>query len=125
MAQQVISLGSDPFSSGTPKRWEGSILIDPSLVDGGGVAYLRDIFFQGATNDFRVLTSASQAGSLFTTGPDLTAQWETSAVAITLSEAGGDSIVIAGPNHTSGSSFDPTEPYTWVPSNYAAAVIWC
>ena len=47
-------------------------------------------------------------------GPNLTSSWESNAGAITL-EAGGLSLVIAGPTHIGNVSADSEEPYSWNP----------
>ena len=57
-------------------------------------------------------------------GPDLTEIWESSATAITLQEAGGDSVVIAGPNHSSNLVSVSTEFYGWTPNNLTEIQTW-
>ena len=55
---------------------------------------------------------------------DLTDTWEASVRAVKLEIRGGASVVAAGPNHSSSSFKDTSEPYTWTPSNYDDVAAW-
>ena len=57
-------------------------------------------------------------------GPQLTDTWEVYASALILSEAGGDSVTLKGPNHPDNTFQDPSEPYFWTPDNGSAFASW-
>ena len=50
-------------------------------------------------------------------GPELSTDWETSAVGVTVQVAGLDDLVIVGPDNSLNASQDSSEPYQWVPGD--------
>ena len=108
------------LGTGSRLRWNPAtgFLIPPALIVGGATAYLLD--FDGNTYggggrdhaDINLGVSSINSGSSFAAGPELTPKWEGYEEAITV-EAGGRKITIPGPNHTSNTSRDTTEPYFW------------
>ena len=122
MAEQVISLGSQPFGPSNALPWTGSVLVDPELVEGGVTAYLR--YFTIFSGFIQVQFGASPLGAAADPGPDLTPLWEGSEIAIALVEAGGDSITIKGPANPDGLFTSTTDPYLWQPDNSADMADW-
>ena len=108
------------LGTGSRLRWnpDTGVLIPATLVQGGGVAYLLD--FNGNTYsgggrdhaDINLGVSAQNSGSSFAAGPELTPRWEGYENAITI-EAGGRKASLPGPNHSSSTRRDTTEPYFW------------
>ena len=127
MASQTINLGSNPFSLGDTRQWSGALLIDPSLLEEGGVAYLRffiwAVFQSPLQHNAQLWTHTDSTGDATPAGPHLTPAWEISAVAITLEEDGGASVTIKGPNHPDNLVQDPDEFYNWDPNAADSAVI--
>ncbi len=120
MARQVINLGRKPFGAQNNIWWNGVVLLDAGLVKGGGTAYLRQLGWHGGYFTLRTATrKSSQDENPFNAGPELTDAFESAAAAITLSEAGGSALVIAGP-----APGDSTEPYRWQPANGVAVAAW-
>ena len=119
MASQVLRLG--PLSAGEG-NWQGAILLNPALIDGGGTAYLRQFRLSG--NSVILRLAASPDADPQDAGPEFTVALETAEAAFTLAEAGGDSIVLKGPAHPDNSFPDATEVYFWLPDNGAAWNAW-
>ena len=117
---RVFDLGANPFASNAD--WEGSYLIDSSLVVGGATAYLRRIGESGGGN-CRIDISSAASGSYAGAGPELIPAWENLVNAIVFSADGGG-ITLKGPNHPDNSFRDPTEPYFWTPDNSTAYRDW-
>ena len=117
MASQVLNLGASAF--GGEGNWEGAILVDPALIEGGGTAYLRQLRLIG--NDARLRLATSPDADPADAGPEFTAALETADAAFTLAQAGGASIVLKGPGHPDNTFADSTEVYYWTPDN---AVAW-
>ena len=107
MVSQSINLGPLRLFHNAP--WEGAVLLDAALVEGGVVAYLREIRQTGGSP--RIKLAATQTGDPAAAGPEFTAAVETYAEALTFSEAGGDSIVLKGPGHSDNAFADGAEPY--------------
>ena len=113
MAEQFFDLGANPFAANSD--WEGSYLIDPSLVAGGATAYLRRIGESGG-GSCQIDTSSTASGSYTGAGPELIPEWENLVNAIVFTADDGG-ITLKGPNHPDNSFRDPTEPYFWTPDN--------
>ena len=120
MASQDLDLGAGAFDNNG--NWEGAVLVDPALIDGGGTAYLRQIELVGISIRVRLAVSPDAAPA--DPGPEFTATFETAEAAFTLAEAGGDAVVLKGPAHPDNAFVDPTEPYFWTPDNAAAWTAW-
>ena len=113
MASQTISLGAIPF--GGNRTWEGAILLDTALINGGGTAYIR--FIRLASNGrIRVRTSITAGGDPSVEGPRFTTAVENYASAFTFTEVGGSSITIEGPTNVDTITPDSSEPYNWQPA---------
>ena len=132
MAQQTLDLGSGfTIDSGNQAKIRKNIVVGPideALVEDSNDNPLN-------TSQFSVnLTSASNSsfvgriiinlGSFLGSSEDLTTAWETYSQAVTLEIQGGSSVVAAGPNHPNSLVVDPSEPYSWRPSNYLAVAAW-
>ncbi len=116
MAEWTYKIGAPSNEGSGYLRWDRlqSGAIDSGLVDGGGMAHLRVLrLYYGSFS--RLYTSPSLVQSSFNLGPDLTAAFEQSAHAITVS-AGSLSVTVPGPNHTTNQYKDTQEPYTFLPS---------
>ena len=93
--------------------WDGLLgPIDPALVAGGGVAYLRHVALSGTSPIIRL--SSAPGIDPAAAGPELTDAWERSPRAMTIT-AGLLSFAIPGPAHPDSVFADPTEPYFWTP----------
>ena len=106
--------------------WAGSLLVDPELVEGGGVLYLRE-FKWNESSDFlvQVTFSSGPSSDPDTTGNDLIEDVETSERAFTLTRGNGSSIRIPGPLAQSSQQEDSDgEPYLWRPGNWIAVRNW-
>ena len=114
MASQVFNLGANPFTADT--RWTGAILVDAGLVDGGGASHLREFGLSDLQSSVIMRFSASAVALPTIAGPHLIPEVEANPMAITLSEAGGNSFTLRGPT-TAGNTFsDTTDPYDWQPN---------
>ena len=114
MPSQVISLGTNPLTISS--RWTGAVLVDPSLIDGGGTAYLREFGLSDLQSSVILRLAANATDDPVSAGPEFTPALEISAVAITLEEVGGNSFVLTGPNYQGTVFADQTEPYDWNPN---------
>ena len=101
--------------------WSDAALIDPTLIEGGGTAYLRLI--RPAGTSIRVHLSAAADGDADATGPEFTGALERAESAFTFA-AGGASLTLKGPGHAGNVFADPTEPYYWTPDNGAEMNAW-
>ena len=126
MAGQIINLGTSPWgvSNDSPYQPDPGILIDPSLVSGGGTAYFRHYHQLGTGNAQFYTDSSATGGSPIGAGPDLTPAWEIADEAITFAEEGGSSLILKGPNHPDNTFSDPSESYFWTPDNRSAHASW-
>ena len=120
MASQVIDLGAGAF--GGDAAWQGAVLLDPSLVAGGGVGYLRHVALSG--NSIRVRLAASTAADPNLPGPEFSDAFEAAAAALTFREAGGGSVVLRGPGALGNAFPDASDPYFWTPDNGDAWNAW-
>ena len=118
MTRQVLDLTGLSHESG----WRGAVLIDPALIAGGGIAYLRHIERVGSS--IRVRLAATETADPLDAGPEFTAAFEAADEAFTFAAPGGASVVLKGPGHADNSFPDPTEPYFWTPDNGAAMSAW-
>ena len=104
-------------------RWQVSIadissghLIDPDLIVGGGVGYVRDIGLYSDPDGLqRLYTRDIDAGSGSSADPQLTEAWENNALAITYDVPGSGitPLTVTGPNNSAVGARDSTEPYGW------------
>ena len=118
MTRQVLDLTSlDPQSG-----WRGAVLIDPALIAGGGVAYLRHIERVG--NSIRVRLGASETDDPIDVGPQFTSALERADGALTFVGTGGATLVLKGPGHLDNTFADFVEPYFWTPDNGAEMNAW-
>ena len=122
MAAQTIVLGVSPFGTGNDSSWEGAVLVDADLIDGGGAAYLR--FIQNVTGSIRVRLAATTTADPTEAGPHFSSTMETADAAFVLTAAGGSSLTLKGPNHPDNTFADPSDPYFWTPDNSAAWNTW-
>ena len=118
MTRQVLDLTGLNHQSG----WRGAVLIDPGLVAGGGVAYLR--YIERVGNSIRVRLAAAETEDPLDAGPEFTAALETHDEALTFAGSDGATVTLKGPGHGDNSFADPTEPYFWTPDNGAAMNAW-
>ena len=123
--EQAIGLGADPFTgTGNNKTWDGAILIDGSLVDGGGEAWLRSIRVNIGSGAISVQLSATETGSTSSAGPEFIDSVEASPIFAMFTEAGGSSFLLAGPNAPGNERRDTTEPYSWTVSDAIAVAFF-
>ena len=118
MTRQVLGLTGLNIESG----WQGAVLIDPALIAGGGVAYLRHIERVGSS--IRVRLAATETEDPLDSGPEFTAALETCDEALTFAGSDGATITLKGPDHGDNTFADPTEPYFWTPDNGGAMAAW-
>ena len=118
MTRQVLDLTGLNHQSG----WRGAVLIDPALIAGGGVAYLR--YIERVGNSIRVRLAATETGDPLDAGPEFTAAFEAAGEAFTFAGSDGTTLVLKGPGHGDNTFADPTEPYFWTPDNGAAMNAW-
>ena len=116
MATQAITL--DLRGEG----WEGAVLIDPNLIDGGGSAYLR--YIRDVGTSIQVQLSETADGDSDVAGPQFSAAFETAESAFSFAASDGSSLVLKGPGHADNSFADPDEPYFWTPDNGAEMLTW-
>ena len=105
-----------------PFLWEGSVLLDPGLIEGAAVGYLRLVRNSGG--NVLVSLSATAGGDAGLVGPRFRAEIEEFAEAFILESGDGSSITLKGPNHPANSFQDPSEPYFWTPDNNSELVAW-
>ena len=122
MATQEFNLGSQPFGAGNDEAWAGSLLVDAVLVSGGAVSYLREI--STVAGFLQLSTAINATENVADAGPEFTPEWETSAMSVTLSEAGGTAVILKGPDHPDTVFRDATEPYLWQPDNFNNVTAW-
>ena len=120
MASQVLNLGADTLSG--EGNWEGAILVDAALIEGGGTAYLRQVRVSGTSIIVRLATSADVDPA--DAGPEFTPELELADTALTFAEVGGTGIVLKGPAHPDNTFADSTEVYFWTPDNGRAWNAW-
>ena len=114
---QDFMLGADPFtSSGNSRTWDGALLIDSTLVEGGGEAWIRFIRVNTGNNTIMLRLSATETGSASGAGPEFINSVEVAAIFAMFTEAGGDVFSLAGPDAPGNDSPDATEPYGWIVS---------
>ena len=112
---QTFPVGSPDTLNTTEMLWDSlELLIDSVLVVGGAEAYFS---YLRVRNSGGYLTVALRTAPDLTTGstgagPNLTPEWESYAVAITIS-AGGFSLTIGGPE-TGTLTDDTEEPYSYI-----------
>ena len=99
---------------------ELATLIDPTLVDGGAVAYARVLNRVGTSIQFQL--AATIDGDAFPSGPAMNDAWLVYASAMILESAGVTALTLKGPNHPDNSFRDASEPYFWTPDNSADMV---
>ena len=116
MATQVITL--DLRGEG----WEGAVLIDPNLIDGGADAYLR--YIRDVGTSIQVQLSETADGSPDEAGLQFSAVFETAAAAFTFVAEDASSLILKGPGHADNTFADPDEPYFWTPDNGAEMQTW-
>ena len=109
MTTQSTNLGPNPFSFTEP--WEGAVLLDAALVEGGETAYLRYFEYTGVLITMRLASSAIADPE--EAGPKFTAEVENGESSFAVSEAGGSSFTFRGPNNPDNQFSDPSEPYTY------------
>ena len=118
MTRQVLDLtGLDPQSG-----WRGAVLIDPALIAGGSVAYLRHIERVG--NSIRVRLATTETDDPLDSGPHFTQAFEAADEALTFVGTDSATVVLKGPGHGDNTFADPIEPYFWTPDNGAAMNAW-
>ena len=114
-SQQVtVSIGEDEDGD-LYRNWEGAILLSSSLIQGGGVAYLRRVFWSTAGDDqgrIFLQLSSSPTGTPTGGGPDFTTAVENYSSAFTFRQE-SRSIIRGGPNYSGNESRDSSEPYSW------------
>ena len=118
MTRQVLDLTGLNAESG----WQGAALIDPALIAGGAVAYLR--YIERLGNSIRIRLAPTETGDPLDTGPEFTAALETYDEAISLVGTNGATLTLKGPGHPGNNFADASEPYFWTPDNSAAMTAW-
>ena len=101
--------------------WDGAVLLNPGIIEGGALAYLRFVDSVGSSPRVRIASSATAEPT--DAGPEFTEAVETGDDAF-LFDADGDTVTLKGPNHPDNGFSDPTEPYFWTPDNTAAWNTW-
>ena len=116
MAQQVLTLGEiAPF--------QGAILLDPALVEGGGIAYFRFLQRSGTAIDLRLAISATADPQQ--PGPGFAELVLVGDDALTFHDTGsGSSVVLKGPGNADNVFADRVDPYFWIPDNINAFFAW-
>ena len=118
MASQTIDLG---IALGQNGAWEGAVLLDVALIDGGATAYLRYVERVGASIQVRLAANATDSPTL--AGPEFTDAFETAEAAFVFS-ADGASVTLKGPGHADNTFVDASDPYFWTPDNNSAWGVW-
>ena len=118
MTRQVLDLTGLDQQSG----WRGAVLIDPALIEGGGVAYLR--YIERVGNSIRVRLAATETADPLDAGPEFTAALETYDEAISFVGSDSAALTLKGPGHGDNTFADAIEPYFWTPDNGAAMAAW-
>ena len=118
MTRQVLDLTGLNHQSG----WRGAVLLDPALIVGGGVAYLRHIERVG--NSIRVRLAATETDDPLDTGPHFTQEFEAADEAFTFVGTDAATVTLKGPDHGDNTFADPSEPYFWTPDNGAQMNAW-
>ena len=118
MTRQVLDLTGLDQQSG----WQGAVLLDPALIVGGGVAYLR--YIERVGNSIRVRLGASETDNPLDVGPHFTQAFEAADEAFTFVALTGSTLVLKGPGHPDNTFADLIEPYFWTPDNGAAMAAW-
>ena len=120
---QTFDLGSQPFGSGNDTSWEGAILINSELIEGGGVAYLRYFDPETSAVAFQLRLAVDQATNPSLPGPHFITDAEEGT--FTLSEDGGTSIEFNGPNNSNNLvSSDADDPYSWIQNSDSEVYVW-
>ena len=102
--------------------WEGAVLIDPPLIAGGSVAYLR--FVAMVAGSLKIRLAATPDGEPTDSGPEFTDAFKTADVAFTFTAASGPSLTVKGPGHADNTFSDPVEPYFWTPPDNTVVRDW-
>ena len=113
MATQTIVLGAPYiFVAGLALYRNNDVTILPAFLVGGHTARTLSLiqFFSSGN----ITITLSGAGTT-----DFLASLEEADAVFTFQAAGLADVTIAGPNHSSNVSSDPSTPYTWTPSNAA------
>ena len=118
MTRQVLDLTGLHQESG----WRGAALIDPALIAGGGVAYLR--YIERLGNSIRIRLAATETDDPLDAGPEFTDALETYDEAISFVGTDGATLTLKGPGHPGNNFADASEPYFWTPDNSAAMTAW-
>ena len=118
MTRQVFELTGLDSQSG----WQGAVLIDPALIAGGGIAYLR--YIERVGSSIRVRLGASETDDPLDAGPEFSAALETYDEAISFVGTDGTTLTLKGPGHPGNNFADAAEPYFWTPDNNLAMVSW-
>ena len=113
MTQVTIALPVHDESVTGRIRWAdtGGLGDISTLEATPGTAVLRRFQIRANGQD------ASNHVQVQSNGPELSADWEGSAVAVIVQVAGLDNLVIVGPTNSLIASADSSEPYQWVPGN--------
>ena len=117
MTSQTFVVGAGVLEGGGQRiRWllYGLPPIDPALVEGGGVAYLRVVRIAVADATNQILTSAGPHGITLIAGPHLTPAWEVYESAITIEAPGLTPLVLSGPATPDYHAPDDDEPYNFL-----------
>ena len=121
---QTLSLGSNVnLATG----WTGALALDSELVGNAATGWLRSVHiyrFDATTFFVAIGLSQTETGDINVSGPNFNGALEAYDRAIRLSEIGGSSIVIAGPNAAGNTLRDDSEPYAYEPANSDALETW-
>ena len=119
MTSQTFTIGPGVLkAAGKNIEWwlYGQPPIDPALVEGGGVAYLRVVRIAAADATIQIMTSVGPSSNIYRAlrkGPDLTPAWEVYESAITIEAPGLTPLVISGPATPEYFRRDDREPYNF------------
>ena len=117
MIQQVIILGDTPdglfqtFAEGFASWTLADAQLDAGFTGSVTPEFVR-IFRLAGNSEQRQQILTSSSGDAYVRGQDLVAGWETAETAI-LVRAGGLSLRLAGPDHSSATHQDADNPYSW------------
>ena len=105
--------------------WSGNSLSNPLVVselypstDTTSSRYLQSFWVTQASISIRFSSSATR----FFTARDLSTEWEGAAFALVFSQ-GTHSVTVPGPSHSSISSSDTNNPYSWAPNTTDLAAL--
>lgn len=120
MASVSFTIPAPDSPTTDSRRWfnvfSGLLIPGTLLANTSDTAYLRFMFLRWNQSNQQFRLDSVDSGSGSGSGPEMSSAWESSAVALTISD-GTNSLTVKGPSHPDSSPSDDDEPYSWnVPS---------